>query len=243
MELKKLGIPTRTVNALKKKDIFTAKDLVEFFPRRYQKYTEPKRIEHCEESEYAAICAKQEYVTKKQMRGRYKNYLLFRFTCLDSPTAFYVSLFYDVPKLPQYAKNSGEEVVVCGRVRHDPQYGTTMDDISAIIPKEKYRNFYHCVYSKIAGVSDEKMEEMRAHLLSMAPEILEPGLLEEADVMGYKEALYQLHYPHSDRQIEKAKERIRFNNLFYLPGRGRKRRGSSLETTKPTIPGRKRSVS
>lgn len=216
MDLKQLEVPTRTINALKKKDIFTVKDFVEFTPRKYHSYSNPKDIWDCEEGEYEAISCIQINVQKKRMNTRKKNYLMFILKSPKYNKTFLVSMFYDVFKFPQFLKNNDKHIVICGRVKFDDQYGPSIDDISKIFLFENYKPFYHSIYTDIKGVSDEKIENMRNNYIEMIPEMLEQEIINKAEVMPYKDAIRAIHYPTSDLEIEKAEERLRFNDLYYF---------------------------
>lgn len=216
MELDKLNIATRTTNALKKKGIFTTKDLIEFTPRKYHKYGLAKEIWQCQEGEYEAVICKQLSVEKKRMNVKNKNYLMFKFQNITNNKTFNVMLFYNVFLFPKYYLNNGKTMVICGRIKFDDVYGHSIDDISTMMEAENYKPFYHSIYSNIAGVSDENLKNLRDKFIYMAPELLEKEIVNEANLMPYKEAIKTLHYPQNDLELEKAKERLRFNDLFYF---------------------------
>lgn len=216
MELDKLNIATRATNALKKKGIFTTKDLIEFTPRKYHKYGLAKEIWQCQEGEYEAVICKQLSVEKKRMNIKNKNYLMFKFQNITNNKTFNVMLFYNVFLFPKYYLNNGKTMVICGRIKFDDVYGHSIDDISTIIEAENYKPFYHSIYSNITGVSDENLKNLRDKFIYMAPELLEKEIVNEANLMPYKEAIETLHYPQNDLELEKAKERLRFNDLFYF---------------------------
>lgn len=216
MELDKLNIATRTTNALKKKGIFTTKDLIEFTPRKYHKYGLAKEIWQCQEGEYEAVICKQLSVEKKRMNVKNKNYLMFKFQNITNNKTFNVMLFYNVFLFPKYYLNNGKTMVICGRIKFDDVYGHSIDDISTMVEAENYKPFYHSIYSNITGVSDENLKNLRDKFIYMAPELLEKEIVNEANLMPYKEAMKTLHYPQNDLELEKAKERLRFNDLFYF---------------------------
>lgn len=218
MKLERLGLATRTLNALKKKKIYTTRDFVQFLPKKYHHYKEPKNIWECEPGDYEAVIGQQDYVQKKQMNGKFKNYLSFRFSPVtDEGTAFFVRMFNNVFKMGEYAANTGKTMVVCGRVKHD-DYGWSVDDISYMIPLDEYAPHTHPVYPSISGVSDEMMQKIRKQLLTMQSELLEPDIYEESGMMDYTGALNALHYPapSSADKIEKAHERLLYNDLLYF---------------------------
>lgn len=72
MELKNLNLPTRMLNALKKKHIHTVSDFLEWSPKKYLYFGEAKPIEYCQEDEYVAVKAKQLYVTTRFVNGKRK---------------------------------------------------------------------------------------------------------------------------------------------------------------------------
>lgn len=65
MELKELGLQSRTVNALAKKKLYTVNDMAMFVPRVYRDYRNPKYICDLVDGEFAAVYGRLLSLNKK----------------------------------------------------------------------------------------------------------------------------------------------------------------------------------
>lgn len=78
------------------------------------------------------------------------------------------------------------------------------------------------VYRKIPGMSEQyhaqKLQLAYQALIPMSDPLSE-DILRKYDLMGYQEAVYQLHWPESAEKLEAAKRRIKWNDLFYFASR------------------------
>lgn len=216
MRLLDAGVNKRTENALRKKDIFTVLDLLEFKPRKYYYFYEPKPIEECVIDEYSAVIGKLVFVDKKQSKNNRK-YIQFKFEPLDpNENKFTAQMYTNVYLFNQYIPLAGNDVVICGKVGYDPIFGYTVSDIKKVQKLTEYAPFILPIYSSVKGVSDKKMYEMRNQFLRGSGEILEKEIVSEYDLMPYKKSLIYLHYPQTPEEIVDAQDRIIFNDLLYF---------------------------
>ncbi len=76
------------------------------------------------------------------------------------------------------------------------------------------------VYPETHGVSSKWLRSKIAFALKIGrPEIedyIPPSDLSKYDLLGYKEAIYNLHYPKDDEEFHKAKRRLAFNEFLSL---------------------------
>lgn len=216
MELKNLNLPTRMLNALKKKHIHTVSDFLEWSPKKYLYFGEAKPIEYCQEDEYVAVKAKQLYVTTRFVNGKKKAFLAFKFQS-SSGFKFSARLFERVYELENFKLNNKKEVVICGRFKNT-EYGPTIEEILDIFPAESYTPKVFSIYRNIKGVSDDKLAELRRNLFEMQPEIVERDARNASmtDLMSYQMALYRLHFPENREHILQSKKRLLFNDLLYF---------------------------
>ena len=73
---------------------------------------------------------------------------------------------------------------------------------------------------KKAGLSSRVMERYTKRLLEQLavplPETLPADIMERRHLMGRDEALRAIHYPHDARQLERARVRLKFEELFFV---------------------------
>lgn len=216
MELTNIGVPTRTLNALHKKRLYTVADILEFSPRKYRFFGSIKQLSECVSDEFVAVKALQIQVQKKFMNGKKKPYLSFRFQS-EQGQYFFVNMFDRVFHYEKFLENNGKEIVICGRFKLT-EFGPSFDEVTDFFSVDSYKPFVSPVYSNIKGVSDDKLNELRQRFFEMQSEIVEKPVRERSglDLMPYQMALYRLHHPQSFEQVSKAKERLLFNDLLYF---------------------------
>lgn len=216
MRLLDAGVSKRTENALRKKDIFTVLDFLEFTPRKYHYYYNPKPIEDCDVSEYSAVVGKLVFVDKKKTKTN-RTYIQFKFESLEpNGNKFTAQMYTNVYLFNSYIPLVDKVVVVCGKVNYDPIYGYMVSDIHNIELEKDYECFILPIYSSVKGVSDKKMYEMRNQFLRNSGEILENDIILDYELMSYRKSLIYLHYPKTAQEIVDAQNRIIFNDLLYF---------------------------
>lgn len=75
------------------------------------------------------------------------------------------------------------------------------------------------IYRSIKGLKSQLVRKILTELkplIMMLPETLPQEIVDREKLMGYSRALLGLHFPDSSREIERARERIGFEELFHL---------------------------
>lgn len=206
----------RTVTALKKKKIYTADDMAGFVPRDYHDYRTITPLSQCKDGDFVAVKGRISRVNKK-FGSRY--YTIIR---IEEEYPRYLNLMY-FAQADYYAKIFGEhimqEVVVCGKIKVENMYGKVLYSIS---PAEdfffngQFRPFISCVYPNIKGVSDEMRDKLIHRSMDTVEEPLAWEIMSKHGLMDYRSALSTLHRPTNPEQIQKARERLLFNDLLYF---------------------------
>lgn len=220
MDLKKIAVPVRMLNKLKKKSIHTVEDFLEFEPKKYHKFGEPKTIDYCQPNEYCPVLVKQKYVKKNFSQTTKRSYLLFRFFVDNNENGRAINAFHfeENFNLEKYKQYNGKDLVVCGRIKLMDDGSKVIDDICSINELSEYKPYVHIVYPNVKGVSDEKMAVLREDLLDMQAEIVEPRALRASNLnlLSYPQALKSLHFPKEGREVLLARQRLIFNDLLYF---------------------------
>lgn len=208
MDISTLDIPKAKVTQFNKKGIHTVDDLARFFPRKYYDFRTITPISRTKDGEFMAVVGVvTEVISKpKMVRAKIKD---------DSGRHMYVSWFHQ----PYIAKilNEGQRYVFCGKIQISEEYhsiqmspplfwGAKIEAYQRIIP----------VYSKIQGMSDEYLRKSVDSALAVADkkDYLEPVLLDKFNVPKNSVALRTMHQPSGDKELEIAKKRFIFDDLF-----------------------------
>lgn len=210
------NIQKRTLTALNKKKIYTENDMVSFVPRAYRDYRVLKDIAGCKNGEYAAVRGKITRVNKK-FSSRY--YTVVR---IENPNGvFLTAMFFAMADY--YSKVFGEhmqeEVVLCGKVSSEFKFGKVLYSMS---PPEhyffngRYKPWIDTIYPNIKGVSDDMRDKLIEEFMHNVEEPLSWEIMSRYNLMDYKSSLINLHHPTDQEMINKAKERLLFNDLLYF---------------------------
>lgn len=116
MKLEDAGvINTRTLNALKKKNIFTVNDLACYFPRKYLDYRRILPLSEAVEKD-CAICGYLETYEKKEVNG--KTVIGADVIEESSGEVVHVKWYGQSWQFNDVKKFSRQEVVICGKVKY-----------------------------------------------------------------------------------------------------------------------------
>ena len=228
------GIGPVYVKRLEKLNIFSVKDLLEHYPFRYEDYSLITLAAQAQVGETVTIrgtihSAKNEFTRNgKQMQ---------KIQLFDG-TGSMLLVFFNQPYLLTSLTN-GTELAASGTVSF---FGRNKAMISPEYEQIFERDPIHTgrlvpIYPETAGVSSKWLRSKIALLLKRmgndVEEFLPQNTLNSQNLMGYKSAINQIHFPESQEQAGKARERLAFDELFLtqLASQIRKRQWKEEKTT------------
>ncbi|QOY34430.1 ATP-dependent DNA helicase RecG [Anaerobacillus isosaccharinicus] len=217
-----LNSPTTVVKGIgeeKAKDlyelgIYTVKDLLEYFPFRYEDYR-PKEIQELKHEERATIIGLVQSESVVRFFGRKKSKLSVRILAGNVLlTAVFFNQHYLKTKLVL-----GATVTLTGKWdQHRLTLTVNECKFTVAEPQESYDPVYS-VGGKITVKALKKMiasaMEQYGHLI---PEILPPVFLQKYKLVERKYAIHKLHYPKSFEDAKHARRRMVYEEflLFQL---------------------------
>ena len=200
-----LGIPQQKVNQFYAKNIYTLGGLATFKPRRYLDYRTTKKVKDVTDKEDCIMFLK---VMSKSLRDN--NVFL---NCIDrNGDKIYLAMFHRA--FAYKAIREGECYFFTGKIGINPPFiNMTVSMFSQ--EKDKLKRIYP-VYPKISKMSDDYLIStiQSAIELISSNEFLDKELLDKYQLMDNKKSLRVLHGPTSFEELEEAKRRIMFNDLF-----------------------------
>ncbi len=203
--------------------IQTWRDLLEHFP---YKYVDRSRIYRISE-----ISGDMPFV---QIRGRMLGYDEYAMGARKKRIVGHFSDGYGVVDLvwfqgAQYIYKNypiGKELIVFGR---PTVYGgryqfahPDIDDASQLQLSDMGMQPYYMTTERMkkAGINSRAMEKMTKTLVTKLPETLPetlpPYITGPLHLISRLEALRQIHYPHNAREMQQARYRLKFEELFYV---------------------------
>lgn len=209
MDLSALQIQKNKIEQLKKKGINSIEDLVSFLPRKYYDFTKPSLINYMEPDEMGCCIVDIDYINKTPK--------VLQFFCSDERGTKIAIMFFHMDYLAtQFSK--GDKVIVGGILKVDNHNKSNKSMFNPVIFSkdiDKYKTI-HPIYSAIKGMSSEYLENciIKAIGLMQRDDFLEPELQAKYNLWPNAKALKKLHFPDNMLEVEKAKERLLFNDLF-----------------------------
>jgi len=207
------GIGEKTAELLKKIEIETVNDALQYYPRTYIQFPEVKAVCEAVEGELAAIIGK---VITTPIVKKVRAMQLTVTTIGDSHAKMNLVWF----RMP-YIKNSlsvGESYVFYGKVQH--KNGRLCIEQPVIYSPEQYGRMEQCflpVYTVPKGLSNNQMQKMMRAALEqdiLFPEYLPADLREKYGLCEYNYAIKQIHFPDDMDAVITARKRLVFDELF-----------------------------
>lgn len=214
------GVGPRLADLLGKLGIFSVRDLLYHFPRRYEDRTRFVRISQLKHGETATVLGTVIASDNVQTRGKL---VLTKVAVDDGSGAVVLTWFNQKFRKEQFAKLKGRRIIAYGTVQlarwgaeiPNPEwelFDETSDPLSSgrIVP----------VYPLTEGLFEGQLRKIISGVLdthlSLVEEVLPEEMRDRLDLVDVQEALRQVHFPESQVALEAARKRLVFEELFLL---------------------------
>lgn len=209
MKLEILGLRKDKVNQLNAKGIKTVQDLIDFIPRKYHDFTKSKVIKDLIDGEYECVIGEITEITE--------NNTLLKISLKDEMNwKMGVSFFHR-----NYLKKSfkvGDKIIAGGKVKLLKECGNyrTMTNPEVFSKNIKDNLKIMPVYSAIKGMTPEFLEKTIISAINSIEkdDYLENILLAKYNLLPKYKASSKLHLPKTIEDVEDAKKRLLFDDLF-----------------------------
>ncbi len=206
------GVGPETAKKLLKLGVETISDLLTFWPRRYDDYSEVLPIADIQPGAVTVKASIESIKTKRVRRGMHITEAVIR----DTSSAIRV-VWFNQPYREKYFKPH-HEYYFSGL--YDFSFNRyVLQNPSVEEAKEFTANTARIVpiYPQTKGLDSREIRRALTEVTSMfqeLPETLPEWLVKQRDFMSYAEAAYQLHWPENQTKLAEAKDRIGFEEVF-----------------------------
>lgn len=208
------GVGDKTAAQFKQAGLYTAGDLIQFLPRKYEDFSEVVTIDSIKPGKQTikAVCEKTS--TRPVRRG-----LKITTATLADSTGKLQAVWFNQPYREAQLK-SGEEFYFSGEFEFNyNRYQLTNPSAELVsnipVSTGKIIPLYRAVKGLKAQLVRKIVLQLRP-LIAMLPDTLPKNILEREKLIGYGDALTAMHFPENDQALKKAKERLAFEELFTL---------------------------
>jgi ATP-dependent DNA helicase RecG len=219
--------------------IRTLGDLLFYFPRTYEDLSNISKIKYIKPNQPITIHGK--ILEIGQERSWVKKMSITKALAQDDTGTIEV-IWFNQPYIAKSLKK-GDEIMLSGKPSLDKMGHLYLS--SPIHEKISLKETTHLgrivpIYPETRGISSRLIRYILKPVLlaikDKIPETLPDEILDEADLISFREALYQIHFPETLEAAAKAQERFSFENIFFISLFGIKKKLDFQKENAPAIP-------
>lgn len=210
------GVGPKAAEKLKRLGIETVRDLLFYYPFRYDDFSKPQRITGLRIGQETIIKAKIVAIEMSRTRRRWMSIIE---ASLADDSGQIKAVWFNQPFLMNILK-PGDEWLFAGKVNWDfkgkqktltiTQYENLPAGGPLILP----------VYSETEGITSKYLRKLIKPLTDQVDVLIEDflpaGIIKSENLMDLNEALKNIHFPENSESVEKAKKRLGFDELFLI---------------------------
>src|SRR5690349_1816172 len=211
------GIGPKHADTLSKLGLQTLGDMLYYYPRRYDDYSSLKPIKDLFYGEQVTVIGTIQSVHSRPIRGGKASIIE---VIISDGTAGLRLSFFNQPWLANRFK-AGEAISVSGKV--DQYLGRLVmnsPDWEPVEVESLHTNRIVPVYSLTERITQKWLRNVLKQVVEYwAPRVadaLPESTRSSARLMTLPEALMQVHFPDSQEKLKAARERLAFDEIFYL---------------------------
>lgn len=211
------GVGAKNAGSLAKLGMQTLGDMLYNYPRRYEDYSLLKPIQALMFNDVVTVLGAIQSVTNRPIRGGKQN--MIELIISDGTGSLRISFFNQPWLLNRFKKD--DLISVSGKV--DQYLGRLVmnsPDWEFVEMESLHTNRIVPIYALTAGITQKWLRNQMKQVISYwAPTVVDPlpeSLKREARLLSLNEALKQIHFPDSQDKLKLARERLAFDEIFYL---------------------------
>ena len=211
------GVGPARAEKLSKLGLHTTADVLFFFPRSYEDFTQLSHIRDLGKEQLATVVAEVSDKDETGSGGRHVSYVLFR-----QDNTYLRAMWFNQPWMLNKFR-IGQKVMLQGksRLQNDRQHMThpkvtwlgdaeSIDQQQTMLP----------VYRLTEGVNQRQMRKLVGETVDayadLVTEALPEAMRKRTGVIGIAEAIRQIHSPMDQEEVEQARGRLVYQELFIL---------------------------
>ena len=211
------GVGPKNAEKLQKLGIFSLGDMLYHYPRRYNDFSQLKTINRLEYGEEITVIGVVKGTNVRPIRGG--KFKMAEVVITDGTGALRIT-FFNQPYITNTIR-VGESLAVSGKVdRYLGKLVMTNPEWEMIDRENLHTNRITPVYPLTAAVTQKwlrrKMNKVVNYWALRVREPLSKAILDSSKLMDLPEAFLQIHFPESLVELEAAKHRLAFDEIFYL---------------------------
>jgi ATP-dependent DNA helicase RecG len=215
MSLSKVkGVGPKVAEQFSLAGIETANDLINFLPRAYEDFSHITTIANIAPGKVTIKAHCEKIATRPVRRG-----LRITTATLTDDTGKIQAVWFNQPYRETQLK-SGEEFYFSGEFEFNyNRYQLTTPNAELVKDMPVQTDRILPIYRSIKGLKTPLVRKILSELRSMItilPETLPSDIVKSEKLISHSAAILAMHFPENAAEVEKARERIAFEELFQL---------------------------
>ena len=211
------GVGPRNAESLEKLGLQTLGDMLYYFPRRYEDYSQLKPIQSLMYNDVVTVLGTVQSVHTRPIRGGKSS--VIEVIIGDGTGSLRISYFNQPWLLNRFKE--GEAISVSGKI--DQYLGRLVmnsPDWEPVEVENLHTNRIVPIYSLTERITQKWLRgQMNSVITYWAPAVVDAlpeTIRRAAQLVSLGEALTQVHFPDSQARLKLARERLGFDEIFYL---------------------------
>lgn len=208
------GVGEKTAEQFASAGLFTVSDLIDFLPRRHEDFSEVVKIADVHPGKMTIRARCEKIATRPVRRG-----LRLTTATLADDSGKLQAIWFNQPYRETQLKN-GEEFFFSGEFEFNyNKYQLTNPSVEKVSDMPIQTDRLLPVYRATRGLKGQLVRKILSELrplMTMLPETLPAAIIKDEKLLSRSDAVLGMHFPKQPADIEHARERLAFEELFQL---------------------------
>lgn len=211
------GVGPKNGETLKKLGMETLEDMLYFFPRRYDDYSQLKTINRLEYGEQVTVIGTIQSSNSRKVRNGRMN---ITEAVISDGTGNLRATWFNQPWMTRKLR-PGLQVVLSGKIdQYLGRISISNPEVEQIEQQNLHTNRIVPVYPLTARITQRWLRRLLHRVITYwAPKLSDPlpkNLRQEEDLVDLSNAILQVHFPDTRETLQAARYRLAFEEILYL---------------------------
>lgn len=208
------GVGPKTAEQLARAGILTVHDLIEFLPRRHEDFSQVVPIADIQPGKATIAAQVDSTSTRRVRRG-----LQITTAVLVDDSGKLNAVWFNQPYRATQLDNDSEYYFSGTFEFRGGRYQLTNPSAEKVSDMPLQTDRVLPTYRAVQGLKSQLVRKLLGELrpvITMLPETLPPDIVQREQLMSRADALLAMHFPNQLDDVERARERLAFEELFQL---------------------------